>query len=470
MDLIEVLRTRVQAKLDERKAAQDALDAVLSTPTAEARDLNEAEAASFVEARDRIAQIDADLRSTEERLGTLQANEDARTAAASMASKYPTTPITTTTGGVKVKADARTYTLEKQRREGVSFLRDVVSARFDNDREATERLSRHMGEMRDVHAGIETRAITTASLTTGLVIPQFISDMFAPAVAAMRPTANVMTHHDLPAEGMTLNIPRMTTASSVALQAAENNALSETNLAATLLTINVQTAGGQQTVSRQSIDRGTGTDEIVLGDLIRRYHTTLDSTILNQAATGLDAITTISVAYTDATPTAAELYPKLFDLVQQVQTAVFMGVTHFIMHPRRWAWLASQVGTSWPFLQISGAGVQTAGSYTGPDTYSTDPRKVIIAGTLAGIPVIVDASVTVTAGVGAEDRIYGITSYEAHLWEDPAAPLYLRVDQSTLSASLGVLFVVYGYFAYTFSRYPTAHGKVQGTGLTTPTF
>jgi hypothetical protein len=98
-----------------------------------------------------------------------------------------------------------------------------------------------------------------------------------PAVAALRPFADQCNHHDLPPDGMTVNISRITTATSVAVQASENTAVSETNIDDTLLTENVQTAAGQQTLSRQAIDRGTGVEEIVMDDLFRRYATTLDS-------------------------------------------------------------------------------------------------------------------------------------------------------------------------------------------------
>ena len=148
---------------------------------------------------------------------------------------------------------------------------------------------------------------------------------------------------------------------------------------------------------------------------------------------------------------------------------MYLGVTHFVMHPRRWNWLASQVGTSWPFLQINGAGPQTAGNFGGSDVYNTGDG-VKIAGTLAGVPVILDASIATNLGAGTnEDRIYGITATEAYLWEDQNAPLFIRAEQPA-AASLGVLFVVYGYFAYTWQRYASAHGKVSGTGLVTPTF
>ncbi|NJP75623.1 hypothetical protein HCJ99_33610, partial [Streptomyces sp. C1-2] len=48
------------------------------------------------------------------------------------------------------------------------------------------------------------------------------------------------------------------------------------------------------------------------------------------------------------------------------------------------------------------------------------------------------------------------------------APMYIRAEQAK-AASLGVLLVVYGYFAYTHARYPHAR-KISGTGLVTPAF
>ena len=351
----------------------------------------------------------------------------------------------------------------------MSFLADVASRVTGHIPGAAERLERHMAEERVTRPGFETRAAGTGAFA-GLVVPQYLTDMAAPAVAAMRPLANLCRKWELPASGMTVNISRITTATSAALQASENVAVSNTDIDDTLLSPAVLTAAGQQTISLQALNRGTGTEAIVVADLVKRVHTVLNSTLINQATNGLDAIAGVSVTYTDATPTGPELYPKLFDLIQQVQTAVYMGVSHFVMHPRRWNWLASQVGTTWPFLQVAQAGAQTGGYYAGSAVYSNQADSVSIAGTLAGIPVVLDASIATNFGAGTnEDRIYGITADEAHLWEDPNAPLFIRAEQPA-AASLGVLFVVYSYFAYTFGRYPSAHGKISGTGLVTPTF
>lgn len=456
-DFLTNLRSQLQDRIDERHAAKAELDAILEQPAAEQRDLNDAEAQRFASVKDRVHSADADIDRIQARVAELEQLEARRYEAAAKHN-----------GSARIRNEARTYSRE-QERAGVSFLADVASRITGHVPGAAERLERHMNEERVERPGLETRAAGSTAFA-GLVVPQYLTDLAAPAVAAMRPTANICRKWELPASGMTVNISRITTATSAALQSSENAAVSETNIDDTLLSPAVLTAAGQQTISLQALNRGTGTEAIVVADLVKRVHTVLNSTLINQATNGLDAIAGVSVTYTDATPTAAELYPSLFNLISQVQTAVYMGITHFVMHPRRWNWLASQVGTNWPFLQVAGAGAQTGGSYNGPAGYNASANDVTIAGTLAGVPVILDASVATNLGAGTnEDRIYGVTADEAHLWEDANAPLFIRAEQPS-AASLGVLFVVYSYFAYTFGRYPSAHGKISGTGLVTPTF
>jgi hypothetical protein len=47
--------------------------------------------------------------------------------------------------------------------------------------------------------------------------------------------------------------------------------------------------------------------------------------------------------------------------------------------------------------------------------------------------------------------------------------MFIRAEQPA-AISLGVQLVVYGYMAYTVSRYPSANGRIAGTGLVAPTF
>ena len=479
--MLELLRRQLRELLDQRAAAEARIDEVVTAAETEGRSLSDTETATFNEVRGQIRILDETRSTLEGQIAEFETRERDRTAAEARAAALPTTSVEARTpapaGGARVVAEARTYSRDAERRQGVSFLSDVAAAHgFAYVQGAQERLARHMNEERvdgrlgaDEARGIEERAAGTGAFA-GLTVPAYLTDMVAPRVAAMRPLANVMNGMPLPAVGMTVNISRVTTGTSVAV-VAENTAVSETNIDDTLLSINVQQAAGQQTLSIAALQRAIGTEAVTVGDLVKRYHSALDTQIINQATVGLDAVAGVSVTYTDASPTAAELYPKLFDLIQQVQTAVYMGVTHFVMHPRRWAWLASQVGTSFPFLTVSGAGVQQGGAYAGTQTYDQGVgNSGKVAGTIAGVPVILDANIAVNLGVGTnEDRIYGICADEAYLWEDASAPLLIRAEQPP-AASLGVLFVVYGFFAYTFERYASSAGKISGTGLVTPAF
>jgi hypothetical protein len=338
-----------------------------------------------------------------------------------------------------------------------------MAASLAGDPDARQRLHRHtQEEIRDRGSEWEQRAVATTNFA-GLVVPQYLTDMVAPTARAKRPFADICTMHPLPASGMTVNISRITTATSTAVQSSQNSAVSETNMDDTLLSVDVQTFAGQQTVARQAIDRGTGIESIVLGDLVGSLNTLIDNTLINQATNGLDAITdaNVDVAYTDGTPTVAELWPKLADVIQQIQSAVFDGATHWLMHPRRFWWLASSVGTSFPFVQLPQSAPQVGGTVV-------NNRYDGVAGYLLGLPVILDANIVTNGGAGTnEDRIYAVTDSECHLWEDDT--LFIRAEQ-TNAASLGVLFVVAKYAAYTFSRYPSANGRINGTGLVTPTF
>jgi HK97 family phage major capsid protein len=372
-----------------------------------------------------------------------------------------------TTTRVRVGAEPRTYSPDSER-QGLSFFRDVYMRQFTNDRGAMERLERHDREAR-IHeaSGYEKRDGTTANYA-GLTVPQYLTDMAAPLARAMRPTVDICNRHQLPADGNTVNISRITTGSTVHAQTSEGTAVSEQDVDDTLLTINVRTYAGQQDLSRQALERSVGVDGIVTQDLVNAYWTTLDSAIINGAGTngthtGLANTGSIeTVVYADSSPTAAELYPKLAEIISEVQSGVYMGVTHFLMHPRRWWWLASQIGSSFPLLQAPSTAPQQAGNIGGTE-YMAQNRNIL------GVPVIVDGNITTTNGSDSnEDVIYAVTAPELHLWHDDG-PLFIRAEQPD-AGTLEVKFVVYSYSAFTAGRYPGAHGTISSTGLVAPTF
>jgi len=363
-----------------------------------------------------------------------------------------------------VGREERTYRKD-QDPYGKGFLMDISRQFLFQDVEASHRLAQHMREERVERAEYMQRAVGTGAFA-GLTVPQYLTDMYAPATAALRPFADVCNRHPLPESGMSVNISRITTPTGAALQASENSAVQETNMDDTLLTVNVQTAAGQQTVSRQAIDRGTGIEDVTMQDLFNRVATVLDSTLINQATTGLTNMAQ-ATAYTDASPTGAELYPKILGAAAGVEGALLaMGrPTHAVMHSRRWYWLSSQMSSTWPMINWTGTPVQASGTANSSSMYASGPRGVLPC----GLEVIVDNNISTALGAGTEDEMYVVPASECHLWEDANAPLFIRAEQAA-AASLGVLLVAYSYFAYTFGRYSNGMQKVNGTGMIAPTF
>ena len=354
---------------------------------------------------------------------------------------------------------------------GTTFLRDVARAQVMQDPEAQTRLARHQLEERIERASYQER--TAGDLVTGtsgaglggIVVPQYLVDMTAPAAAARRPFADAITRHQLPADGMSFIVPRITTATSVANQAAELDLVSTTSLNETDLTVPVRTAAGSQNVSRQAVDRSR-IDEFLLSDLFAQYATNLDSTLLNVATYGLSAVALGTLgAFADTQPTGAKLYPKIFAAASGVE-AVMLGTNAdlCVMHSRRYNWLAKEMTNTWPMVNSAGLPVQ-AGAVNYNRDYGSGYRGMLAN----GLALVVDNNVTTTATTN-QDEVYVVPSTECHLWEDASAPALIRAEQPN-SKNLAILFVVFGYYGFTHQRFPSgAMQKVSGTGLTTPAF
>jgi HK97 family phage prohead protease/HK97 family phage major capsid protein len=455
-DALDLVEARASATSEQDAPAAD-LGTPTPIPTGDTRmsdhDIDSVEARS-----------DESAAELESRVAAVEARADLEARIANLESRATATAEARAYDGVaRVTREERTYNPDADKR-GVSFIHDVIARTF-GDMDAAQRLSKHQAEERTERgSALESRAIGTSALGA-LVVPQYLTDLVAPLARAGRPTADICNIMPLPAEGMTVEIPRVTTGTSAATQATQNSSVSETNLDETTLSVPVVTIAGQQTVSVQALSRGRGTEQIIIRDLVSAYNTQLDAQIIGGSGSTnfhrgiLNTASIQSVTYTDSTPTVAEVYPKLFDLIQKVQTGYFGGISHFLMHPRRWNWMAAAVSTSSPFLQINTNPQGAAGQFGAP-SYGG------VVGNIAGVPVVLDANIATTTATD-QDTIYGVTASELHLWEDAGAPLFIRVDQPS---TLGVTLAAFGFTAFTAGRYPAAHGKISGTGLATPTF
>ena len=347
-----------------------------------------------------------------------------------------------------------------------SYFRDLYLSKVSGDSAATERLAQH-----SLHVATEARDNNTTDTSGGeFVPPLWLIDEYVTKSRAGRVTADLCNKFALPAGTDSINVPAITTGTSVAAQATQNTAVSETDLVTASVTAPVRTYGGISDCSVQLVEQSpVAFDQVIFQDLAGAHSQAIDSAIINgTGASGthegiLNADTINSVTYTAATPTVAGLFPKLADAVQQVSSNVFAPANAIVMHPRRWGFLVAGLDSSnRPLVVPNSSGPMNAVATFG------DVAAEAFAGTLLGLPVFLDANIPTNLGSGTnEDRIIVGKFDEAFLYE--GAPK-AEVFRETLSAELTVRFRLYNFSAFTAERRPTAFSQVGGTGLATPSF
>ena len=345
-----------------------------------------------------------------------------------------------------------------------SFFADLALSKADpfTHAESGERLRRH-----NAQATAEQRASNTTSATAGggFIPPQYLGDLYAAKARAGRPFANEVPTLPLPANGMTMTLPVVSTGVSVAAQGTQNTALSSTAIVEAVNTVEVNTIGGYNDVSLQLLERSDPSiDVVIFRDLIGAYDAELDRQLLAGSGSsdehmGLRSVTgNIDVTYSDSTPTAAELLPKIYDAAQQIYSNRFRMANLIIMHPRRAAWMASSLGTSFPLFQ-QGNLMQAAGT-----------QDQAFATMLAGLRVVLDPNIATTysqSGSTNEDEIYVVYVDDMYLAEGPfRTDVFMEPGAHTLTAR----FRGFSYSAFFCERYPKSIANIVGGGLAAPTF
>ena len=366
---------------------------------------------------------------------------------------------------VEVGREPRTY--EKGVRENSgeyrSFFRDLFRS-GQGDVAAQTRIARHSREV-----AVEQRAaISTGTGGPGLVPPQYLLDELAEFARASRPFADSLNSRPLPDAGMTFNVPRVTTGTVTAVQT-EGSAIQDGSAVTDYLSFGVNTVAGKQDISRQLLDRSDPATDTVLGqDLIGDYSKQLDAQLLNQATNGITVLSGVNtITYTDATPTAGELYAKFADAIQQIWTNRFASPDLIVMHPRRWAFFLGAVDSQNRPLVLPDAGTANQ-AFNAMGTGTTSVPQGLV-GTLMGLPVVIDPNLSITLGAGTNEDLIVVTRRADQLLFEVGAPT-VAVETGVLSSTLQVRIYAYGYFAFTFARYLKATSRIAGTGLVTPTF
>lgn len=473
---IDQLRTAIAENLKERATKQAALDQTRAemrsitdeiekrddkTPTADEVAKHTALRDKVSALQDELRKLDKDRTETEQRVDDWEASEAARAAAEKSAEKYGGTETTT----VRVGAEPDVY-----RKGGDhSFFVDAYRAQRYGDFHASERIRRHQAMNEN---GMEARDAASSAFA-GLVVPQFLTDDYAPVARQGRPFADFIGSRPLPPEGMTLNVPRGNTGTLVNSQTTENAAVAERDMGNTDIVVPVVTIAGQHDMSRQSIDRGRNTDDEVMADLAEAYAAELDRQAINGAGTNGEYLgilgTTNVTSITITSASGIGQVRQVAGAVSRVHSNRFLPANVIVVHPRRWAyWTQSVDSQGRPIVTPNAHGPQNAfglGDLVGAKG---------IVGDLYGIPVLSDPNVPTTLSFdvtqsATTDPIIVTKATDLRLYEDAPVPRRVRFEE-TLAGNLTVKIVAFDYSAYTAGRYPTGTVVLSGSGLTTPVF
>lgn len=336
------------------------------------------------------------------------------------------------------------------------FFLDIVRSKQDPG--AMERLMRNQREQ------IEARDLTSSDPgAAGFIPPAYLGDAWAELPRASRPFADVVPTYPMPTAGTQVSVPRVQSGATVAAQASENAAISETDLDSESVTANLVTIAGFNDISLQALERSyPGMDKIIFGDLMAAHDSQMDVQLLSGSGAsgqhrGLRNVTgKLAVTFTSGSPTGALLLPKVYDAIQQVASNRFRNADTIVMHPRRAAWLAKELSSTFPLFQ-QGSLNQAVGEQQGG--FSTS---------FGGLRVVLDPNVGVVYGAStSEDEIYVLHVGDSLLMEGPV--MSIRFDD-VLSANMTVRLRLHSFSFFVPHRQPKSIAVISGTGLILPSF
>ena len=440
-------------KLRERRAA---IKASIEALASETRDLTEDESTQFDAGL-------AEMRKIDERITELQAAEARE--AISAATRVATGQVP----AVEVKSEPNPV-YRQDRDHETSFFRDLAAVQ----------LNRSIGEVRpeDARARLtasqETRAgdMTTVAGAGGTFAPPLwkVEDFIALARAG-RVTANLMQSEVLPSGISSINLPKVATGASSAVQALQNSVLSDTAMTTTSVSTGITTHGGKQIISMQLLEQsGIPFDRVILGDLARADAIQVDAQVLygtnaNNQVNGLVNVGALT-AFTTASPAPASvtsansLYYTVQKAAAAMQRAIFQVPNALVMSPERWAWILGAVdATARPFVIPDGSNFNPVGT-------AGQPVAQGLAGHFGAYPVYTDPNISLTANSATnQDEIYVLQTNDLWLYE---SAIQSESFTATYADNASVLFRLMGYMGFISNRHTGNVGVLRGTGLVAP--
>jgi HK97 family phage major capsid protein len=254
-------------------------------------------------------------------------------------------------------------------------------------------------------------AADTTSNNAGFIPTPQSTEVINGIANADRGFIDALSKATLPPAGMSFEIPKITTAPTVA-QANEEAALSETDTASSFVSVAVKKFGGQQTFSVELLDRSS---PVFFDELVRQmefaYAKATDSYVMGEVA---------NVGTLNATA-ADEDAEGLLEYVSSAAAAVYKASLGFarnlVVSPEQWGKIMGYNDAGRPIYTASNP--QNAGGAVSPQS---------LRGNVAGLDLYVSRSMTGTGGTGLGDYSMVVLNPDAYTWyESPRLSLRTNV-------------------------------------------
>jgi HK97 family phage major capsid protein len=371
-----------------------------------------------------------------------------------------------------------------------SYFRDLYRSKYLADTEASGRLSRHRAQMavempriarmrneellrRGAQVGgvtVEQRALGNTGAAAGaggeFAPPLWLTERWASVPRAAAPLATACTTLPLPDGASTVSVPLFSANTGAALQTTQNTAIADIGGSTTSsVSSGISLFGARAVVSEQLFDQtspGAGhIDQVVFDDLASSAYEQLEVQLINGTGTGSQLRGLLNVAgitsstYTDLTPTGGEFLTGLAQTASLTSTARKRLVTMILMHPRRFFWLASQADASGRPLIEPGDGPLMGIGDAGP-----------VGPFYGAVPGYLTTAVPTNLGAGTNQDPAIVTRPADHLLLVSTPETMVATE--TYADSVGVLLRLTFTAAFLGSRYPSATGVLNGTGMIAP--
>jgi len=270
-------------------------------------------------------------------------------------------------------------------------------------------------------------AADTTSNNSGLIPTPQSTEVINGISNADRGSIDAISRGVLPASGMTFEIPKITTAPTVA-EEAEAATIDTTDMASSFVTVNVKKFAGGQTFSVELLDRSS---PAFFDELVRQMEFAYAKETDKFVANGI--ISSGLIATTAQDNTAAGLLAYAAQAAQLVYSNSLGFARNIVVSPEQWGNIMGYNDSGRPIYNASNP--QNAGGAVGPQS---------LRGNVAGLDLYVSRSLSALTYTTGDGSMFVINP-ESYTWyESPR--LQLRSDV-TATGQVSVAYYGYGALA-----------------------